>query len=128
MKPRIKEQIAKIIFLLSDFFGSTWVVLISLCFIALWLISGFFLHFSQNWQNAISIIASLITLIVVFIIQASENRHTKALHLKLNEIIRVLEGARNDLVSVENDSEEKISKLQSEFADLSEIERAKIDK
>jgi low affinity Fe/Cu permease len=75
-------------------------------------------HFSDTWQLIINTGTTIVTFLMVFLIQNTQNRDGKAIQLKLDELIRALEGARNKLVDLEDLSDEELKKLQGEFERL----------
>lgn len=83
--------------------------------IVLWLMAGPFFHFSDTWQLVINTSTTIITFLVVFLIQNTQNRDAKAIHLKLDELIRAMKGARNQLVNLEALSDEELEHFQKEF-------------
>ncbi len=83
--------------------------------ILIWMISGPFFHFSDTWQLVINTSTTIITFLMVFLIQNTQTRDTKTMHLKLDELIRAVEGARNRLVDLEHSSQERIDELGKEF-------------
>ena len=86
--------------------------------IAIWLITGPTFHFSDTWQLIINTATTIITFLMVFLIQNTQNRDAKAVHLKLDETIRALKGARNQLVDLEDLSDEELKKLEEQFQRL----------
>jgi low affinity Fe/Cu permease len=82
------------------------------------LITGPTFHFSDTWQLIINTARTIITFLMVFLIQNTQNRGAKAVHLKLDELIRAMKGARNKLVDLENLSEEELRKLEDQFQRL----------
>lgn len=96
--------------------GSTFVFAILL--IVVWLLSGPFFDFSDTWQLVINTTTTIITFCMVFLIQNTQNRDSKAMHLKLDELIKVSKAARNELIEIEEDSDETLEKIESEFKDL----------
>lgn len=102
----------------AEVVGSPWAFVIGLLLIVVWLVTGPLFDFSDTWQLVINTSTTIITFLMVFIIQNSQNRDAKALHLKVDELIRVMENARNHLVDVENRPDEELEELQSEFAAL----------
>jgi low affinity Fe/Cu permease len=98
--------------------GSPTAFMISCLMLVLWAASGPFFHFSDTWQLIINTSTTIITFLMVFLIQNTQNRDAKALHLKLDELIRCMKGARNSFVSLQEFSEEELSKLEEEFARL----------
>ncbi len=98
--------------------GSAWAFVGALLVILVWLITGPTFHFSDTWQLIINTATTIITFLMVFLIQNTQNRDAKAVHLKLDELIRALKGARNKLVDLENLSEEELRKLEDQFQRL----------
>ena len=88
--------------------------------IAGWAVTGPLFGFSDTWQLVINTSTTIVTFLMVFLIQNTQNRDAKAIHLKLDELIRSLEGARNGLVDLENCSDEELARLQEAFARLRE--------
>lgn len=86
--------------------------------ILVWAISGPLFGFSDTWELVINTVTTIITFLMVFIIQNSQNRDMKSIHLKLDELIRVSKMARNGLIALENMSEEDLDKLEREFTGL----------
>jgi low affinity Fe/Cu permease len=98
--------------------GSAWAFAGAVLVIAVWLITGPTFHFSDTWQLIINTATTIITFLMVFLIQNTQNRDAKAVHLKLDEMIRALEGARNQLVDLEDLSDEELKKLEEQFQRL----------
>lgn len=86
--------------------------------VLVWLISGPFFGFSDTWQLVINTGTTIVTFLMVFLIQNTQNRDSKAIQLKLDEIIRSLSGARNRLMDLERLSDEDLQKFQDEFERL----------
>jgi low affinity Fe/Cu permease len=86
--------------------------------ILVWVLTGPTFHFSDTWQLIINTATTVITFLMVFLIQNTQNRDAKAVHLKLDEIIRALKGARNQLVDLEDLSDEELKKLDEQFRRL----------
>jgi low affinity Fe/Cu permease len=100
--------------------GSPAVFLLAVALVAAWAVSGFFLRFSDAWQLVINTATNLITFFMVFLIQYSQNRDTKAIHLKLDELLRAVEAARTHLVGLENLSDEDLERLDHQFGRIRE--------
>jgi low affinity Fe/Cu permease len=83
--------------------------------ILVWLLTGPTFHFSDTWQLIINTATTIITFLMVFLIQNTQNRDAKAMHLKLDELIRAVKGARNQLVDLEDLSDEDLKKLEQQF-------------
>ena len=82
--------------------------------VVIWAVSGPMFHFSDTWQLVINTGTTIVTFLMVFLIQNTQNRDGAALQAKLDELIRVTEQARNDLVGVENKPEEELAQLREE--------------
>ena len=102
----------------SIILGSAWAFAGALLVILVWLITGPTFHFSDTWQLIINTATTVITFLMVFLIQNTQNRDAKAMHLKLDEIIRALKDARNELVDLEDLSDEDLKKLEQQFKGL----------
>ena len=85
-----------------------------------WVTSGPYFHYSDTWQLVINTATTIVTFLMVFLIQNTQNRDARAIHLKLDELIRSLDGARNDLVDLENLSDKELARLRQEFERLRE--------
>ncbi len=105
------------------FTGSPRAFLIALSSIILWAVSGPIFHFSDTWQLVINTSTTIITFLMVFIIQQSQNRDTLAIHLKLNELIAANADASNRLVSSEDLTEEELRVLKKFYTKLSALSR-----
>jgi low affinity Fe/Cu permease len=95
--------------------GSAWSFAGAVLVILIWILTGPTFHFSDTWQLVINTTTTIVTFLMVFLIQNTQNRDAKAVHLKLDELIRALKGARNQLVDLENLSDEDLKKLQTQF-------------
>jgi low affinity Fe/Cu permease len=99
----------------SIILGSAWAFAGAVLCILIWILTGPTFHFSDTWQLIINTATTIITFLMVFLIQNTQNRDAKAVHLKLDEIIRALKGARNELVDLEELSDEDLKKLEKQF-------------
>ena len=102
----------------SNVLGSPWAFVIALLIIVVWAATGPTFHYSDTWQLIINTGTTIVTFLMVFIIQNTQNRDAKAVHLKLDEIIRANKGARNELVDLEELSDEDLKKLEEQFRHL----------
>jgi low affinity Fe/Cu permease len=98
--------------------GSRWAFLVACLAILLWAASGPAFHFSDTWQLVINTATTIITFLMVFLIQNTQNRDTKAIHLKLDELLRGVSGARTTLVNLEALDDEQLERLEKEFQRL----------
>ena len=104
----------------SKVVGSPWAFLIALTFLLVWGLSGPVFHFSDTWQLVINTTTTIITFLMVFLIQNTQNRESQALNLKLDELIRSMKGARNTMVNLEELSDDELERLQAQFQRISE--------
>ena len=102
----------------STTLGSAWAFAAAILIIIVWGATGPTFHFSDTWQLIINTATTVITFLMVFLIQNTQNRDAKAMHLKLDEIIRALKKARNELVDLEDLSDEELRKLEAQFKEL----------
>jgi low affinity Fe/Cu permease len=100
--------------------GSAWAFLLAFGIIIVWLALGPRFHFSDTWQLIINTGTTIITFLMVFLIQNTQNRDAKAIHIKLNELIRALGQARNTMVDLEDLPDEDLEQLHREFQELGE--------
>jgi low affinity Fe/Cu permease len=99
----------------SVLLGSPISFAFSLGLVLVWAATGPLFHFSDSWQLVINTGTTVVTFLMVFLIQATQNRDAQALHLKLDELIRANRNARNALAGIESCTEEEIQRLQAEF-------------
>lgn len=100
--------------------GTAWAFLLAIGAIVVWLVTGPVFHFSDTWQLVINTGTTIVTFLMVFLIQNSQNHDAKAIHLKLDELIRALKAARNELVDLEEMSDQELAKLEADFRRLRE--------
>lgn len=98
--------------------GSPWSFVLCVVLILIWLVSGPFFHYSDTWQLLVNTATTVFTFLAVFLIQNTQNRDAKAVHLKLDELISSVAGARNRLVDLEDLSDEELAELQDQFRRL----------
>ena len=99
--------------------GSNYTIIIAFVIVFLWLLAGPFLNYSDHWLWMISIFSTIITFLMVFVIQKSQNKDSLAIQLKLNELVAAHELASNRLVDVEHMSEAELKIIQKYYAKLS---------
>lgn len=123
----MNEFFSKLAHKTSEVVGSAWSFILAIEILILWSISGYFFNFSDTWQLVINTFTTIVTFLMVFLIQNTQNRHDKAIQLKLNELIRALKSARNSFVDLEDLSEEELNKLHEQFVKLrDELEARKL--
>jgi low affinity Fe/Cu permease len=100
--------------------GSPWAFTITLALTVLWLVLGPVFHFSDTWQLTMNTAASQVTFLIAFLLQNTQNRDTRALQLKLDELIRSTSGARPQLINLEQLDDQQLDALKQEFERLRE--------
>jgi low affinity Fe/Cu permease len=102
------------------------VAFMAICAITLaWLISGPIFHWSDTWQLVINTVTNIVSMLMVFLIQNTQNRESAAVQLKLDELLRALRGAQNAFINLESLTEEDLESLKIRYAALAEKARAK---
>lgn len=99
----------------AQFVGHPYVFFTAVAILILWGITGPYFHYSDTWQLVINTGTSVITFLVVFLIQNTQNRDAKAIHLKLDELIRSHHPASDDLIDVEKLSDEELEELEKHY-------------
>ena len=110
----------------TEWTGSTAAFLCAAGIILIWIITGPLFHFSDTWQLVINTGTTIVTFLMVFLIQRAQNKDTLALQLKLNELVAAVQGASNRLISVEDLSEAELKVLHEHYKRLAEL--AKTDR
>ena len=100
--------------------GSSWMFIANVFLILVWFIAGPFFHYSDTWQLVVNTATTVFTYLAVFLIQNTQNRDATAIHLKLDELIKGVKGARTGLVNLQSLSDEELAVLQEEFNGLRE--------
>ena len=103
----------------SEVLGSAWLFVLAISVILVWAATGPFFDYSDTWQLLINTSTTIVTFLMVFIIQNTQNRDSKAVHLKLDELIRSIDNARNQLVNIDRLSDEDLRKLEAQFQRIS---------
>jgi low affinity Fe/Cu permease len=101
--------------------GGSWAFSIALGIVLVWALLGPIFRFSDTWQLVINTGTTIVTFLMVFLIQRAQNKDSLAIHLKLNEIVAALEGASNRLINVEDLTEEEVRTLHHHYQALVEI-------
>ena len=104
----------------SQVLGTSWVFVLALLVVLAWAVSGPLFDFSTTWQLLINTGTTIMTFLMVFIIQNTQNRDAKAIHLKLDELIEAVGDARDELVDIEDATDEEIDALKQEYAGFRE--------
>lgn len=102
----------------SRFVGTPLAFSAAVFIVAVWAVTGPFFHYSDSWQLVINTSTTIITFLMVFVIQHTQNRDTESLRLKLDELIRAVDKARDDFIEIDDLDDEELRALQEEFKDL----------
>ncbi len=103
--------------------GRPWAFLLALGTVVAWALTGPVFDFDEDWQLVINTSTTIVTFLMVFLIQNAQNRDTQAIQLKLDELIRATQGAHNTLIALEEQGDEVVAQVRAELADACE-ERA----
>jgi low affinity Fe/Cu permease len=114
----MNELFRKLAHRASEAAGSPWAFITAATVILVWAMTGPLFHFSDTWQLVINTSTTILTFLMVFLIQNTQNRDAKAIHLKLDELIRSIKGARNTMVNLEDLSDVELARLHQEFKRL----------
>ena len=104
----------------ADALGAPSAFAVNCLLILMWLFAGPFFHYSDTWQLVVNTATTVFTYLAVFVIQNTQNRDARAMHLKLDELISSIEGARNRFVNLENLNDEELRILSQQFQRLQE--------
>ncbi len=117
-KTDVNEIFAKVATKASEAAGSVWAFSLAALIVLVWAATGPIFHFSEVWQLVINTGTTIVTFLMVFVIQHAQNKDTRAVHLKLNELIAAVEGASNRLIDVEDLSDRELERLYERFQQL----------
>jgi low affinity Fe/Cu permease len=115
---RFASRIARLV-------GHPYMFLTAVILLIVWAASGPFFRYSDTWQLIINTSTTIVTFLVVFLIQNTQNRDAKALHLKLDELIRSHVPAHNDMIDIENLSDEELEELERRYAAICEVHKTR---
>ena len=102
----------------SEWVGSPVAFIVGLGLIVIWALTGPLFGFSDTWQLVVNTATTIVTFLMVFLIQNTQNRDARAIHLKLDELLRAVKGARTAMVALETSTDEELAELQEEFERL----------
>jgi len=98
--------------------GTKWAFSLAVLIIIIWAVLGPHFHYSDTWQLVVNTATTIITFLIVFLIQNTQNRDARAIHLKLDEIIRAIELAHNEMIDIEKLSDEELEKMAATYERL----------
>jgi low affinity Fe/Cu permease len=111
----------------TAFTGSSWAFTVAAGIILVWLLSGPLFHFSDTWQLVVNTGTTVVTFLMVFLIQRSQNKDSLALQLKLNELVAAVSGASNRLIDIEDLTEQELRLLHDHYRRLAELAKDDLD-
>ena len=106
--------------------GTSWAFAFALLLIAAWAVTGPVFHYSDAWQLTINTGTTIVTFLMVFLIQHTQNRDAQVTQLKLDELIRAVSAARDELVDMEDLSDDELRRLKTQFEKLRAAAEAKL--
>jgi low affinity Fe/Cu permease len=102
----------------SQVVGSKWAFTSATVLIVLWALLGPYFHYSDAWQLVVNTATTIVTFLIVFLIQNTQNRDARAIHLKLDEIIHAIKGARNEMINIETLSDADLEIISQNFEQI----------
>ena len=127
MKNRTKDLFRQFAYKTSNMVGSASAFVLALMIVIVWGVSGHYFNYSDTWQLVINTGTTIVTFLMVFLIQNSQNRDSKVFHIKLDELLRGVKGARTELVDLEELTDDEIDALHLEFKNIHEKLSKKIE-
>ncbi len=115
MKNKLNDIFHKISTMTSHTIGSPPAFIVAILMILVWLITGPIFHFSDTWQLVINTGTTIVTFLIVFLIQNTQNRDSHAIHVKLDELIRSHKAARNQFMGLENLTDAQLESIQNKI-------------
>jgi low affinity Fe/Cu permease len=99
----------------SELVGTSWAFILAVMIVVVWATTGPMFHYSEVWQLVINTGTTIITFLMVFLVQNTQNRDAKAIHLKLDELIKATKGASNTMIDLDKLSDEQLKALEAEY-------------
>ena len=127
-----KEYFSSIAKWVSDKSAQSIVGIVAFLIVLIWAVAGILFHFSVMWHLFMGTLSAVVSILMLFIIQNSQNRHTIAIQLKLDEIIRATKGAHNEMMDIEKLTDEDLGRIQKRYGLLAEktkedLKKGKLD-
>ena len=113
---------------IARFSGRPRTFTLAVCIILVWIVTGPIFHFSDTWQLVINTGTTIVTFLMVFLIQNTQNRDTEAIQVKLDELIRATQGAHNALLDLEELEEEHLDAFRSKYQKLASVAREELSR
>ncbi len=118
---KVNDAFRKFAHKTSELVGSAWSFIIAAAVLIIWAVCGPASGYSNTWQLIINTATTIVTFLMVFLIQNTQNRDAKAIHLKLDELIHALKGARNKLINLEELSDEELKEIEEHFKRVKKV-------
>jgi low affinity Fe/Cu permease len=126
-RPRSQHLFERISQRAAEFTGGSWAFVLAAGLVLAWLVSGPLFGFSNTWQLVINTTTTIVTFLMVFLIQRSQNKDAMAVQLKLNELVAAMKGASNRLIDVEDLSEHDLTVLHAHYQKLARMAKQDSD-
>jgi low affinity Fe/Cu permease len=126
-KRSLSARMAALAAAVTRWAGGNWGFATALATIVIWAVTGPIFKFSDTWQLVINTGTTIITFLMVFLIQRSQNKDAMAIQLKLNELVAAIEGASNHLIDIEDISEEELEVLHKHYQKLAEMAKQDVE-
>jgi low affinity Fe/Cu permease len=117
-KETVRDRFHRLAVTTAGLAGSVWAFASALGLVLLWAALGPLFGYSDTWQLVVNTATTIVTFLMIFLVQNTQNRDARAIHLKLDELIRHMKGARNSLIALEEMSDEELDRLEGEFRRL----------
>jgi low affinity Fe/Cu permease len=117
-RSRVGQRLERCSRLATAWTGSSWAFALAVLVVVAWLVTGPMFHFSNTWQLVINTGTTIVTFLMVFLIQRTQNKDSLAVQLKLNELVAAIQGASNRLIDVEDLTEEELDRLKAFYRRL----------
>jgi low affinity Fe/Cu permease len=127
LPPRHRDLFTRLAGWTSRATGGRWGFYFAFGSVVIWALLGPFCHYSENWQLVINTGTTIVTFLMVFLIQNTQNRESKATHLKLDELILAVNRARNELIDIEKLSEEQLDLIGERYKKVAEMHQHKLE-
>ncbi len=116
--PSLRDRFQRLSHAVAEAVGSVWGFFLAVLIVVTWGVTGPLFGFSDTWQLVINTSTTIVTFLMVFLIQGTQNRDARAVHLKLDELLRAIREARTELVDLENLPEREVEAVAAQFGEL----------
>jgi low affinity Fe/Cu permease len=123
MSSNVRRAWERLAYRVTQWTGKPWAFGIAVAIVVVWLASGPVFHYSDSWQLVINTGTTIVTFLMVFLIQHAQNKDTRAMELKLNELVAAIDAASNGLIDIEELTEEELDTLHEHYRHLASMSR-----